>query len=88
MERVETKIDRELLEALRLRAADEGREEYEVVEDAARRYLGLGRPGIAELIGRSKECRERAGFPEASEDEAMRIALAEQRAYRTEAGGR
>jgi hypothetical protein len=36
MERTETKMDRELLEALRRLAAEEGREEYEVLEEAAR----------------------------------------------------
>jgi hypothetical protein len=34
MEGTETKMDRELLKALRRRAAEEGREEYEVLEDA------------------------------------------------------
>jgi hypothetical protein len=35
MERTETKMDRELLEALRRLAAEEGREEFEVLEEAA-----------------------------------------------------
>jgi len=88
MERTETKMDRELLEALRRRAEEEGRDEYEVLEDAARFYLERGnRASITELIERSRERRERAGIPEPSEDEAMRIAVAEQHLHRSEATG-
>lgn len=88
MERTETKMDRELLQALRRRAAEEGREEYDVLEDAARFYLQHGyRAGITELIERSRERRERAGVPEPSEDEAIRIAVSEQHAHRGEARG-
>jgi hypothetical protein len=59
MERTETKMDRELLEALRRRAAEEGREEYEVLEEAARFYLEHGnRASITELIERARERRE------------------------------
>jgi hypothetical protein len=80
MERTETKMDRELLEALRRRAVEEGREE------AARFYLEHGnRASITELIERARERREQAGVPEPSEDEAMRIAVAEQHAHRSEA---
>jgi hypothetical protein len=85
MERTETKMDRELLEALR-RRAEEGRGEYEVFEEAARFYLEHGnRASITELIERAREWRERASIPEPSEDEAMRIAVAEQHAHRSEA---
>ncbi len=88
MERTETKMDSELLNALRRRAAEEGREEYEVLEDAARFYLEHGnRAGITELIERSRQRRERTGVPEPPEDEAMRIAVAEQHAHRDEATG-
>ena len=81
-------MDRELLEALRHRAAEEGREEYEVLEDAARFYLQQRhRASITELIERSRERREWSGIPEPSEDEAMRIAVSEQHAHRTEARG-
>jgi hypothetical protein len=63
MERTETKMDRELLEALRRRAAEEGCEEYEVLEDAACFYLEHGnRAGITELIERSREWRA-GGYP-------------------------
>lgn len=87
MERTETKMDRELLEALRRRAIEEGRDEYEVLEDAARSYLGRSRASITELIERSRVRRERAGIPELSEEEAMKIAVAEQHAHRSEAPG-
>ena len=81
-------MDRELLEALRRLADEEGREEYEILEDAARFYLEHGnRASITELIERARERREQAGVPEPSEDEAMRIAVAEQHAYRSEARG-
>ena len=79
-------MDRELLEALRRRAAEEGREEYEVLEVATRFYLEHGnRASITELIERARERRKRAGVPELSEDEAIRIAVAEQHAHRSEA---
>lgn len=85
MERTETKMDRELLEALRRRAAEEGRDEYEVLEDAARSYLNRSRASLTELVERARKRRERAGIPELSEEEAMRIAVAEQHAHRSEA---
>lgn len=86
-------MDRELLEALRAVAAEEGREEYEVVEDAARFYLERGprsearerRPGcasIGELIERARQRREHTGLEELPEEEAMRIAVEEQHAHR------
>lgn len=82
-------MDRDLLEALRLRAADEGRDEYEVLEEAARLYLECrGRPSVAELIERARGRREQAGLPELPEDEAMRIAVAEQHSHRRESGER
>lgn len=93
MDRTETKMDRELLEALRAVAAEEGREEYEVLEDAARFYLERGpyseargavreRASISELIERARQRRERAGLEELSEEEALRIAVDEQHARR------
>ena len=93
MERTDTKMDRELLEALRAVAAEEGREEYEVLEDAARFYLERGphseardavhaRVSINELIERARWRRERAGLEELPEEEAMRVAVEEQHAHR------
>ncbi len=43
MERTETRIDRDLLEAVRERAAEEGRDEEELIEEAVGRYLGIPR---------------------------------------------
>ena len=86
-------MDRELLEALRAIAAEEGREEYEVLEDAARFYLECrphseardavrGRASISELIERARRWRERTGLEELSEEKAMRVAVEEQSAHR------
>ncbi len=87
MERTETQIDRELVERAREKARSEGRGESELIEDALRRYLNLEnqarRPTtFSELMDRARERREAEGIPELSEEEAMRIALEEQRAYR------
>jgi hypothetical protein len=93
MERAETKMDRDLLEALRVVAAEEGRGECEVLEDAARFYLERGphsklrdavseRATKSELIERARRRRERAGLEELSEEEALRIAVEEQHAHR------
>jgi len=38
-------MDRELLETLRRRAPEEGREEYEILEETARFYLEHGKLG-------------------------------------------
>lgn len=43
--RTETKIDRALLEAVRRRAAEEGRDEEELIEEAVGRYLAGGSSG-------------------------------------------
>lgn len=47
-ERTETKIDRALLEVVRRRAAEEGRGEEEIIEEAVSRYLREGGGGEAE----------------------------------------
>lgn len=78
-------MDRELLEALRDLAREEGREEYEILEDAARFYLRHGSrrgTGISESLDRARERRRASGVREISEEEAMRIAVEEQHAYR------
>lgn len=83
MKRTETKIDPRLLEDLRVLAAEQGREEYEVVDAAARFYLEhLHAPGLSETLDRARERRERSGIPELSEDEAMKLAVEEQHAWR------
>lgn len=81
MERTETRIDRELVE----RARREGRDESELIEDALRRYLEeeYSPPRtLSDLADLARKRREAEGIPELSEEEAMRIALEEQRAYR------
>lgn len=50
IERVETKMDRTLLEGVRRRAAEEGRREEEIIEEAVGRYLREG--GAGEQAGR------------------------------------
>lgn len=92
MERTETRIDRILVERARRRAREEGRGESELIEDAFRRYLsevgeaGLRRPSISESLDRARERREREDIPELSEEEAMRLAIEEQRAWRSRRG--
>lgn len=85
MKRTETKIDPRLLEDLRVLAAEQGREKYEVVDAAARFYLEhlhAPRVSLSETLDRARERRERSGIPELSEDEAMKLAVEEQHAWR------
>ena len=84
MERTETRIDSGLVERARERARKEGRDESELIEDALRRYLDrdLRRASISESLENARKRRETAGIPELSEEEAMRIAVEEQHAYR------
>ena len=87
MERTEARIDRALVERARERARREGRGESEVIEDALRRYLGereagLRKPSISESLDAARDRRESEGVPELSEEEAMRLAVEEQHAYR------
>ena len=76
-------ISPELLEELRRRAREQGRPERELLEEAVRSYLE--RPGsLAELFeGIDRGQRERGVAP-LSEDEAMRLAVEEQHAWRRE----
>lgn len=84
MKRTETRIDRELVERVRERARREGRDESELIEDALRSYLDRDRrrASISESLENARKRREAAGIPELSEEEAMRIAVEEQHAYR------
>lgn len=84
VERTETKIDRALLEAVRARAAQEGRAEAEVIEEAVNRYLETYSDGIVGLLGRMAEGRRRRGVEELSEEGAMKLAVEEQHAWRRE----
>lgn len=84
-----TEIDAVLLEELRRRADELGRTETEVLEEAVRRYL-RDRPGttIAELFERVDRGQKERGVEPLSEEEAMRLAVEEQHAWRRERGER
>lgn len=84
MEQVETKISRDLMEAVRARAAEENRGETEVIEEALTRYLRESSGGIVSLLDRMAEGRRQRGVPELSEEEAMKLAVEEQHAWRRE----
>jgi hypothetical protein len=84
MERVETKISRDLMEAVRARAAAENREDTEIIEEAITRYLKESSGGIAGLLKRIDEGQRRRGVEPLSEEEAMRLAVEEQHAWRRE----
>ena len=74
-------LDPELLRAVKVLAAGTGRHDYEIVEDALRRYLATppvetGRQALRELLGR---LGERADL---SDEEALDLAYAELHAAR------
>ncbi len=82
-DRQQTEINTVLLEQLRRRANELGRTEAEVLEEAVRRYLE--RPGtLAELFERVDKGQEGRGVEPLSEEEAMRLAVEEQHAWRRE----
>lgn len=76
MSTVEIKLDDDLLALIDERAAASGKPRDEVIAEAVRRQLEGGR--LRELL---EAARERSGL---SEEEAMRLAIAEQKAYRAE----
>ncbi len=94
MQRSYSQIDEELLEAIRHLAAEQGRDEREVIEDALRRYLEAPPVSIVEFLRREQEQRQERGFMalldrmssrfDLDEDEAMELATAEIRAMREE----
>lgn len=94
MQRSHLEIDDELLEAVRRRAAEQERDEREVIEDAIRRYLDAPPDSIVESLRREQELRKEHGFMalldrmngrfDLDEDEAMELATAEIRAMREE----
>lgn len=88
MERTWTKVSRDLLEEVRRRAAEEGRDEAEVIEDAVSHYLREVRRSeprsVTEVLESMREWRKERGVPELSEEEAMKLANEELRAYRRE----
>ena len=94
-EKARTEISTELLEELRRVAREQGRSETDVLEDAVRYYFRLAldralsdpdllKPNLSELFERvDREQRER-GVEPLSEEEAMRLAVEEQHAWRRE----
>lgn len=76
MSTVEIRLDDDLLALIDERAAASGKARGEVIAEAVRRQLGDGR--LREILNAA---RERSGLPE---EEAMRLAIAEQKAYRAE----
>lgn len=96
MEKVETSIDRDVMEAARLRAGEEGRPESELIEDAVRYYLlAVGGRAFEYLLGHgvSEERRalarqrvlQAAGSGGMDEEEAHELALSLVRRAREEA---
>lgn len=87
-------IDDNLLETVRKMAAEQGRDEREVIEEALRRYLEAPSDSLVEPLRREQEQRRERGFMELldrmssrfdlDEDEAMDLATAEIRAMREE----
>jgi hypothetical protein len=78
-------LDRELVHATKELASRTGRQDYEVVEDALRRYLDAsdalrGRQALEELLD------ELGGRAAPSDDEGLRLAYAELHAARRERG--
>jgi hypothetical protein len=83
----ETKVDRELLDAVREIAAGEGRGESDVIEDALRRYLAApsrprGGGTFGDIFARVEEWQRRRGVEPLSDEEAMKLAVEGQRAHR------
>lgn len=86
MEQERTEISPELLEAVRGIARDQGRPEREVVDEAVRGYLAALDSTSSDNF-RALLDRMSGGFDDLSEDEAMELALEEQRTYRRERAG-
>lgn len=88
LKRVETRVDRELLEAVRKVASEEGRGESEIIEEALRDYLGASRlrdeggESFGEIFAKVEEWQRRRGVEPLSDEEAMRLAVEEQHAHR------
>ncbi|CAA9408231.1 hypothetical protein AVDCRST_MAG82-622 [uncultured Rubrobacteraceae bacterium] len=85
-EKSRTEINTELLQELRSRAQKQGRSEDELLEEAVRRYLE--RPGsLSELFERIERGRRDRGVELLSDEEAMKLAVEEQHAWRREQAG-
>ena len=85
-ERQRTEISAELLESLRRKAEDQGRTEADVLDEAVRRYLE--RPGsLSDLFDRVERGQRERGVEPLSDEEAMKLAVEEQHAWRRERAG-
>lgn len=85
-ERQRTEISAELLAGLRRKAEDQGRTEADVLDEAVRRYLKRS-GSLDELLRRIEQGRRDRDVDPLSEDEAMRLAVEEQHAWRRERAG-
>ncbi len=94
VERVETKISRNLMEAVRERARQEGRDSSEIIEEAVSRYLLRARDAakrprdLKEILDSMDRYRRERGVEPLSEEEAMKLAVEEQHAWRRERGSK
>jgi hypothetical protein len=80
---MQAEISSELLEELRRRAREQGRPERELLDEAVKSYLE--RPGsLRELFEQIDQGQRERGVEPLSEDEAMRLAVDEQHAWRRE----
>lgn len=79
-----TEIDSKLLEELRHRAEQQGRSEAELLEEAVRSYLERPHHSLTGLLERMERGRRERGVEPLSEEEAMRLAVDEQHAWRRE----
>ena len=80
---MQAEISPELLEELRRRAREQGRPERELLDEAVKSYLR--RPSsLAELSEGIDQGQRQRGVAPLSEDEAMRLAVEEQHAWRRE----
>lgn len=90
MERTKIRIDRELLKRARKRAREEGCEEPDVIEAALKRYLDWEdrrdpeheETSFEDILDGVADWRREQGVEPLSEDEAMRLAVEEQHAYK------
>ncbi len=90
MERTENRINRELLERDRQRAREEGRKKSDVIEAALKRYLDREdrrdpeheETSFEEILDGVADWQCEHGVEPLSEDEAMRLAVRAQHAYK------
>jgi len=80
---MQAEVSPDLLEELRRRAREQGRPERELLDEAVRSYLERPR-SLAELFERVDAGRRERGVQPLPEEEAMRLAVEEQHAWRRE----